>query len=125
MEATVAVRVLVIDDEQRIADTLTEILKMHGFEATPLYSGEAALEWVERCRPDIVLSDICMHRVDGVQTAVRIRQLHPECRVILFSASALDGEMQKVIQELGFQFLQRPLHPQELMALVLDARAAR
>ena len=60
-------RVLVIDDEHIIADTLTEILELHGFEATPLYSGESALEWIEDSRPDIVLSDIVMHHVDGVE----------------------------------------------------------
>src|SRR5206468_974328 len=76
-------KVLVVDDEAVIADTLTKILTMHGFEATALYSGESALEWIETFRPDIVLSDVVMHRVDGVEAAVRIRELHPECRVIL------------------------------------------
>jgi DNA-binding NtrC family response regulator len=118
-ESTPNRRVLVIDDERIIADTLTEILELHGFEATPLYSGESALEWVENSRPDIVLSDIVMHQVDGVETAVRIRSLHPECRVILFSASLVSSANRRKINSLGFEFLQRPLHPKDLLAYVL------
>ncbi len=112
-------RVLVIDDEPIIANTLTEILRLHGFDATPLYSGESALEWIETVRPDIVLSDIVMHQVDGVETAVRIRALHPECRVILFSASMMSARNRHKINNMGFEFLQRPLHPKELLAHVL------
>ncbi len=112
-------RVLVIDDEHIIADTLKQILELHGFEATPLYSGESALEWIESFRPDIVLSDIVMHQVDGVEAAVRIRELHPECRVILFSASALSSANRRKIVTLGFEFLERPLHPKDLLAHVI------
>ena len=112
-------RVLIIDDERLIADTLTQILKMHGFEATPLYSGESALEWIETYQPDIVLSDIVMHRLDGVEAAARIRKLHPECRIILFSASALSPANRRKINHLGLEFLERPLHPRDLLARVI------
>ena len=111
-------RVLVIDDDCLIADTLAEILQMHGFDASRVYSGEHALERIETYSPDIVLSDILMHKVDGVEVAERIRALHPECRVILFSAGALSPQNRRKIIELGFEYLERPLHPQELLAHV-------
>jgi DNA-binding NtrC family response regulator len=114
-------KVLVIDDEALIADTLTEILSLHGYDATPLYSGESAIEWIENSRPDIVLSDIVMRQVDGVQAAVRIRELHPECRVILFSASALSSANRRKISSLGFEYLQRPLHPKDLLSHVMGS----
>jgi DNA-binding NtrC family response regulator len=114
-------KVLVIDDEALIADTLTEILSLHGYDATPLYSGESAIEWIENSRPDIVLSDIVMRQVDGVQAAVRIRELHPECRVILFSASALSTANRRKISSLGFEYLQRPLHPKDLLSHVMGS----
>lgn len=117
--STQKLRVLVIDDERMIADTLTQILKMHGLDATALYSGESALEWIERYEPDIVLSDVMMRQVDGVETAARIRKLHRECRIILFSASSLSPANRRKINHLGFEFLERPLHPEDLLARVL------
>jgi DNA-binding response OmpR family regulator len=115
-------RVLVIDDDRMIADTLTQILKIHGLDVTPLYSGESALEWIETYQPDMVLSDIVMHQLDGVETAVRIRKLHPECRIILFSASLLSAANRRKISSLGFEFLERPLHPEDLLARVIGTR---
>lgn len=109
-------RVLVVDDEHLIADTLATILKINGFETTALYSGEAALEWVESYQPNVVLSDIHMHKVNGIETAERIRKRHPECRIILFTASVMSPSTRHRIQELGFEFLQRPLHPEVVLA---------
>jgi DNA-binding NtrC family response regulator len=104
-------KVLVIDDDRILADTLAEILRLHGFLPIALYSGEEAVEFVERFQPDIVLSDIRLHRVDGIEAAKRIRELHPECRVILFTASALARATEQAISDLKFELLSRPLHP--------------
>jgi DNA-binding NtrC family response regulator len=112
-------KVLVIDDDRIVADTLAEILRLHGFAPVALYSGEEALELVDRFRPDIVLSDICMNQVNGIEAAVRIRELHPECRVILFTASSLTAETRQTIQDLGFELLLRPLHPQNVLKTLI------
>ncbi len=108
-------KVLVIDDERIVADTLATILRMSGFETTALYSGEEAMEWVESFHPDIVLSDIRMKQVSGIDTAIHIRERHPECRVILFTASAISESARLRIEELNFEFLERPLHPRDVL----------
>ena len=110
--------VLVIDDDRMVADTLAEILRLHGFAPVALYSGEEAIEFAERFRPDIVLSDIRMHRVDGIETAKMIRQRHPECRVILFTASTVSSKARQAIECSGFELLQRPLHPHRVLSLL-------
>jgi DNA-binding NtrC family response regulator len=113
-------RVAVIDDERIIADTLAEILKLHGYEAKAHYDGESALaDAIEFC-PNVVLSDIQMQKIDGIETALRFRESHPACRIILFTASPMSGELYERISRLGFEFLQRPLHPQEVVALLRD-----
>lgn len=109
-------RVLVIDDERVVADTLAEVLRLNGFAPVALYSGEEAIEFAGRFRPDIVLSDIRMHRVDGIEAAQMIRKLHPDCRVILFTASQVNEKMKQTIDGLGFELLQRPLHPQRVLS---------
>ena len=108
-------KVIVVDDQPVIADTLAEILKQNGYDATALHSGEEALNWVSRSQPAIVLSDIRMKKINGIQAAVRIRNLYPNCRIILFSASAIDEREQAAIDEAGFEFLHRPLHPREVL----------
>jgi DNA-binding NtrC family response regulator len=107
--------VLVIDDDRVLADTLAQILRLNGFRPVALYSGEEAVELVERLQPDIVLSDIHMSRVNGVEAAKRIRELHPECRVILFTAHPVSQEMRRTIEGLDFELLQRPLHPEDVL----------
>jgi DNA-binding NtrC family response regulator len=111
-------RVAVVDDEHIIADTLAEILNSHGYQAKALYSGEAAVEDVHDFRPQIVLSDVRMGGMDGVEAAIRIRSLHPECRIILFTASPVRHSIHATIDRLGFEFIERPLHPQEVLALL-------
>jgi len=108
-------KVIVIDDQPVIADTLAEILKQNGYDAVALHSGEEALNWVTRSQPAIVLSDIRMHKINGIQAAVHIRTLYPTCRIILFSASAINESEQAAIDECGFEFLHRPLHPKEVL----------
>lgn len=111
-------RVVVVDDEHIIADTLAEILNSHGFHAKALYSGEAALEEVHDFRPQIVLSDVRMGGIDGVEAAIRIRRLDPDCRIILFTASPVRHSIRAQIDSLGFEFIERPLHPQGVLALL-------
>lgn len=111
-------RVTVIDDEPIIAVTLVEILKLHGFEAKAYYDGESALVDARWFRPHVVLSDVRMQKMDGIQTALRFRESHPDCRIILFTASPLRSDLYERISQLGFEFLQRPLHPREVLALL-------
>ena len=108
-------KIIVIDDQRLIANTLAQILNQNGYDAAPVYSGEEALEQVNLSEPDVVLSDVRMHKLDGIQTAMRIQILHPNCRVILFSASAISDEEQARIDDCGFEFLRRPLHPKDVL----------
>ena len=107
--------VLVVDDDRVLADTLADILRKHGYRPVALYSGEEAVELAQRFRPDVVLSDIRMSRLDGIEAGRRIRALHPNCRVILFTAQTVSAAMRQTIDMLGFELLQRPLQPDDVL----------
>jgi CheY-like chemotaxis protein len=110
-------RILVVDDEQLIADTLVRILNLSGFEATAAYSGESALDLLPELCPEIVLTDVKMPGRNGIETGILIRERCPDIRVVLFSGQAGVGD---VIEEArgsghGFELWRKPIHPRELV----------
>lgn len=110
-------RVLVVDDETLIADTIVQILNRSGFIAEAAYGGKAAIEAARRITPEIVLSDVLMPHLDGVETAIAIQKLLPETRIVLFSGQAATVEILARARARGFQFelLAKPLHPSLLL----------
>jgi DNA-binding response OmpR family regulator len=111
-------RVLVVDDEHLIADTVTAILNNNGFEAGEAYSGEEAMERARQMRPDIVLSDVLMPRMSGVELGIQLRREFPDARIYLFSGQAATTELMRRAQAEGYDFelLPKPIHPEELLA---------
>lgn len=110
-------RILVIDDEASIADSLAEILTSQGFEATAFYRGQSAIDFASKSCPDIVLSDVVMPKLNGVETAIAIRQLCPATRILLFSGQAGTTNILERAREGGheFELLRKPLHPDALL----------
>lgn len=113
-------RVLVIDDEELIAESVAEILRSEGLDAIVAFSGQEALEVVKDICPDIVLSDVLMPEIDGVETAKRILAMCPETRILLFSGQAATSDLLERAKEQGHQFelLPKPLHPTRLIAAI-------
>jgi CheY-like chemotaxis protein len=81
-------RVLVVDDEVLIADTIVMILNRNGFHAEAVYSGTQAIEAARRITPELILSDVLMPQLDGVEAAIAIREFLPATRIVLFSGQA-------------------------------------
>jgi CheY-like chemotaxis protein len=112
-----APRILVVDDEVIIADTIVQILNRHGFIAEAAYSGEQAIEIARRTCPQLVLSDVLMPHIDGVEAAIQISQFCPEARIVLFSGQAATLEILSRAKERGYSFelLPKPIHPTQLI----------
>lgn len=79
-------KILVVDDEPVIADTLVDILTGEGYEAFAVSDGEAALRWTEMLLPDAVITDVIMPGMDGVEVARRIVQMLPTAGYSCFQA---------------------------------------
>lgn len=111
-------KVLVADDERVIADTLAIILNQSGFDAKAVYSGEAAVETSESWRPNMLISDVIMADLNGVEAAIRIREMLPSCKILLFSGQAATADLLDQAARAGHQFeiLAKPVHPQDLLA---------
>ncbi len=109
--------VLVVDDERLIADTITEILTQHGFVAFKAYSGEEAVRLANELEPDIVLSDVLMPVMTGIQMAILIKKSLPSTRIVLLSGQAATAELMRQAAAAGYNFelLAKPIHPEELV----------
>src|ERR1700739_4239680 len=87
-ESSEKLRVLIADDERIIANTLALILKASGYEARAVYSGEKAVEEAVELKPDVLICDVILGGISGIEVAVSITKSQPSCRVILFSGQA-------------------------------------
>jgi DNA-binding NtrC family response regulator len=110
-------RVLVLDDEQVIANTLALILNRSGFEAQAVYTAEAAIQSAREFSPDVLISDVVMDGSTGIDAAIRISEMAPNCRVILFSGQATTADLLERAKVRGYSFelLVKPVHPHALL----------
>jgi CheY-like chemotaxis protein len=117
-ETTAKPRVLVADDERVIADTLVIILNQAGFEATAAYSGERAVELATALKPDMLISDVIMPDLNGIDAAITVRRILPNCKILLFSGQAATADLLDRARGQGheFEILAKPVHPQDLLA---------
>jgi CheY-like chemotaxis protein len=117
-------KVLVVDDQALVADTLTEILGHYGFRAVAAYGGESALEIAQRARPDYLLTDILMPFMNGVELAIAIRKLFPHTRILLFSGQAGITDLLLQAQQQGYEFelVAKPIHPERLVKILKNKR---
>jgi CheY-like chemotaxis protein len=116
-------KVLVVDDERVISDTLAMILNQSGFEARAVYSGEKALETVSVFQPDMLISDVIMADLNGIDTAIQIRGLMPKIKILLFSGQAATADLLEKARAQGYEFeiLAKPVHPQDLLTKLRSA----
>lgn len=115
-------RVLVVDDERVIADTLAIILNQNGFDASAVYTGTAAVEQAKSVKPDLVISDVIMPDMNGIDAAINIRAALPGCKILLFSGQAATADLLERARSQGheFEILAKPVHPQDLLAKLRD-----
>jgi DNA-binding response OmpR family regulator len=114
--------VLVVDDESAIADTLTEILSRSGYAAMAAYDGNDALESALLTPPEMLITDVILPGMSGVELAITMRRIFPDCKILLFSGQASTADLLASAKDQGHHFtlLSKPVHPRELLAHVSD-----
>ena len=120
MHAVKKRKVLVVDDEQIIADTLAKILDLNGYDASAVYTGTQAVESARSLQPDLIISDVIMPDMDGIQAAIKIRAFLPDCKILLFSGQAATADLLENARAQGheFEILGKPVHPSDLLAKI-------
>jgi CheY-like chemotaxis protein len=113
-------RVLVVDDEAITADTIAKILSLGGYSATAAYDSEGALESALVKPPDLLLTDVILPGMNGIELAQTVKRVFPECKVLLFSGQASTVDFLAAAHRAGHSFtlLSKPVPPEELLAQV-------
>jgi two-component system response regulator HydG len=117
--------VLVVDDETGILDSLSILLRNEGFAPQIAHGGKAGLERMEEMNPDIVLTDIRMPNVNGVEILAAARQSDPDVPVILMTAQATLQSAMQAVNEGAFYYIQKPFRNDELVAILRRAAEHR
>lgn len=114
--------VLVVDDESVIADTVTEILKHEGYAATAAYDSDGAIEAALITPPQLVISDVMMPGVNGIELGIAIRRIFPDCKIILASGHSASRDLILAALSAGdhFVFLEKPVFPHVLLKHVTE-----
>jgi DNA-binding NtrC family response regulator len=113
------VRILVLDDDRTVALALSEILAEQGYEVATVFSGEKALMKAAEFSPDLLISDVCMDGMNGVEAAIRITAMLPGCKVLFVSGLASMAEVLNAApKRLVFSFMSKPLHSLDFLSAV-------
>ena len=113
-------RVLVVDDDDVIRQLITVNLELEGFEVETAVDGQDCLDKVKKVAPDVVTLDIMMPKLDGWETAIRLRQ-DPETadlKVVLLSARAQEADLERGSRIGVDAYLTKPFDPDELIDVV-------
>lgn len=110
--------IFVVDDETVIAQTLAVILNNAGFSATPFDHPQKAIEAAKLSAPQLLISDVVMPGMTGVELGIHFRAAYPDCKILLFSGQASTADLLESARKGGhnFDLLTKPVHPADLLA---------
>ena len=118
-------RVLLIDDEEEYAGTLAERLELRGISTQVVLDGDEGLAVIERDPPDIVLLDVMMPGIGGLETLRQIKGGHPRVQVLLLTGRGSTREGIEGMRLGAFDYLMKPIQIEELIDRFQAALAAR
>jgi CheY-like chemotaxis protein len=113
-------RILVVDDDRVIALTLGTILRREGFDVSFFTDPHEALEAARSTTPDLLITDVVMPQMSGIELAIKLRESCPRCRVLLFSGQPATTQLLEDTKAKGhdFEVLAKPAPPEALLAVI-------
>jgi DNA-binding response OmpR family regulator len=112
--------IYIVDDEKVITETLAVILRHSGFAVAPFEDPLQALASVPKTPPDLLITDVMMPGMNGIDLAIEIRQSCPRCPVLLLSGKTVTPDLLEAARQPDgeFEIVPKPVHPAELLARI-------
>lgn len=118
-------RVLLVDDEEVFRTTLVKVLRVRGMEVRDAPGGEEALERLRESPVDVVVLDLKMPGLDGLETLKRIVVLQPDVKVVILTGHGTVQSGLEALSHLAFDFLQKPVSTDRLVEVILASTEER
>ncbi len=122
---TDAIRVLLVDDEADFVETLAERLELRGFEPSVALNGETALQKLDECQPQVMLLDLKMPGMSGLEVLRRSLRKLPELAVVMLTGHGSDMERDEALASGAINYLQKPVDIGTLVTLLQETAASR
>lgn len=114
-------KIMLVDDEKDFVQTLSERLKTRHLESSIAYNGEEALAMADQETPEVIVLDLMMPGIDGIETLRRLKQNHPEVEVIILTGHGSEQEKRQA-EDLGaFAYLRKPVDIDDLARVMREA----
>lgn len=113
---------MVLDDDDAVRQTWTIIFRQQGYEVVPADRGEAAIDAARDHPPDLLLADIRLPDMTGIEASQRVKEIAPACHVLLISGDSDSGEAIEEARARGanFEVLPKPISPPDLIQRIAD-----
>jgi len=120
-----AMRVLFVDDEEELVSAVVERLDLRGVEAEGVTSGAAALQRIEERDFEVVVLDVKMPGLGGLDVIKRIKQRHPAVQVVMLTGHGSSEDAEEGVRLGAFDYLQKPIDIEVLLEVLRKAAASR
>lgn len=114
-------RILIVDDEDIVLKSCLRILQKLDYEVETAYSGQTALDQLEKKKYDIVVTDLMMPGMDGMQLLEEIKKHYPDVIVIIFTGFATVETARQALKAGAFDYIPKPFTPDELRTVISNA----
>ncbi len=116
-------RVLLVDDERDLVQTLSERLQMRDMGSAVAYDGESALQLVQDDDPEVMIIDLKMPGIDGLEVLRKVKQKRPEIEVIILTGQGSEADEDQCMQLGAFGYLQKPVDIDKLSDMLKQAHS--
>lgn len=115
------IKVLLVDDEKAFVDTLAQRLRMRELIVDVVYDGEQALSYINKMEPDVIVLDLKMPGLHGIEVLREIKKINREIQVIILTGHGTEKDDEEAKKLGGFEFLRKPADIDLLVAKIKEA----